>query len=293
MALSQEFLDHLAQGHTTLARCWALTRRDGWRMGFTDHDRDLSFEGITFRADTGLTARVLAQTTGLSIDNTEAVGALSDSSVTEADIRAGRYDGATIEAWLVNWADVEQRVLQFRGRLGEVTRGAGAFQAEIEGLTEALNQPQGLVYQTACSAVLGDGRCRVDLSRPEFHDERPAEAIEEDGARLRFAQAANFVDRWFERGRLVVLSGAAQGLSVAIKNDRLLGEERVIDLWESLRAPLAPGDRLRLEAGCDKEPGTCRFKFDNLLNFRGFPDIPGEDWLTEFPRQPGAETAQP
>ena len=122
---------HLATGATTVCRAWAVVRRDGSVYGFTDHDRDLAFEGIAFLASTGLTARALQQTTGLSVDNSEALGALSDASVSEADLLAGRFDGAEVRAWLVNWASVEDRVLQFRGTFGEVSRSGGAFQAEL------------------------------------------------------------------------------------------------------------------------------------------------------------------
>jgi uncharacterized phage protein (TIGR02218 family) len=44
---------------------------------------------------------------------------------------------------------------------------------------------------------------------------------------------------------------------------------------------------IRLEAGCDKRAETCRLKFDNFLNFRGFPHIPGEDWLSSYPVSAG------
>jgi uncharacterized phage protein (TIGR02218 family) len=37
-------------------------------------------------------------------------------------------------------------------------------------------------------------------------------------------------------------------------------------------------------AGCDKRAETCRAKFGNFLNFRGFPHIPGEDWVTAYPK---------
>src|SRR5690606_20789661 len=127
MTYPQDLRDHLATGATTLARCFAVTRKDGAVMGFTDHDRDLSFEGIVFRADSGLTAKAIQQSTGLSVDNTEAFGALKSEAITEADILAGRYDGAEVRGWLVNWADVSVRVLQFRGTLGEVVRRGGGF----------------------------------------------------------------------------------------------------------------------------------------------------------------------
>ncbi|MGH1367265.1 MAG: DUF2163 domain-containing protein [Maritimibacter sp.] len=288
MAVSESFAAHIDLGITTLARAWAVTRRDGLVLGFTDHDLDLSFDGITFKADTGLSARAVSQSTGLSIDNTEALGALSDAAMSEADIRAGRYDGAKVEAWLVNWADPSMRLLQFRGYLGEVTRVAGAFRAELVGLSEALNQPQGRVYQKPCSAVLGDGRCGVDTLDPAFSAQ--AVVVSVDGANLSVSGAVAYAARWFERGRLEVTSGAASGLVGAIKNDRLAGDLREIELWDSLRSDLAVGDALRLVAGCDKRPGTCHVKFDNIVNFQGFPHIPGEDRLTSIPVNGGVST---
>ena len=273
---------HLATGATTVCRAWAVVRRDGTVYGFTDHDRDLAFEGVAFLASSGLTARALQQTTGLSVDNTEAMGALSDASVSEADLLAGRFDGAEVRAWLVNWASVEDRVLQFRGTFGEVSRAGGAFQAELRGLTEGLNQPQGLAYQRGCSAVLGDGKCRFDLTQPGYFTQR---AVEEfvDQRVFRFAGFGGFDDRWFERGRLVGVTGAATGLMGLVKNDRIVGSVREIELWQSLGSDLVAGDLIRIEAGCDKRAATCRVKFGNFLNFRGFPHIPGEDWLTSYP----------
>jgi uncharacterized phage protein (TIGR02218 family) len=276
MALSDAFEAHLATGVTTLARCWALTRADGTAFCFTDHDCDIAFDGMVFKADSGLTARALQQTTGLSIDNSEALGALSDASVTESDIRAGRFDGATVEAWLVNWAAPEQRVMQFRGSLGEITRAGGAFQAELVGLTEALNTLQGRVYQTQCSAVLGDASCRVDLDDPAFSGIGIVQAVGEQRV-MQVSGLESYANGWFTRGRLTVVNGAAQGLTGVIRRDSLGDGVREIDLWQSLRAEIAPGDSVQLDAGCNKTAARCKEKFNNFLHFRGFPDIPGED----------------
>ncbi|MEZ5913099.1 MAG: DUF2163 domain-containing protein [Paracoccaceae bacterium] len=279
---SEALLAHLKSGSTTVCRAWAVTRKDGVEYGFTDHDEDLSFAGITFRARTGMSARALQQTTGLSVDNTEALGMLSDAAVREADILAGRFDGAEVRAWLVNWQDTDARIVQFRGTFGEITRGAGAFQAELRGLTEVLNQPQGRVYQKTCSAVLGDGRCRFNLDTPGYFAE--AALVEAEEARvLRFSGIDGFPARWFERGRLRVVSGASAPLVGIIKNDRKKDGLREIELWEALGTDPAAGDLVRLEAGCDKRPSVCKVKFNNFENFRGFPHIPGEDWLMSYP----------
>jgi uncharacterized phage protein (TIGR02218 family) len=282
MAGAEGLYEHLETGTTTVCRAWEILRKDGVWFGFTDHDVDLDIAGQVFRANSGLTARALQQTTGLSVDNTEAVGALSDLAVTEADILAGRFDGAALPGWEVNWANPYDRILTFRGSIGEITRAAGAFQAELRGLTEVLNQPQGRAFQRSCPAILGDAKCGFDLSQPGFSTELAVEAISGNRV-LRFAGLDAFEDRWFEKGRLVVLSGVGAGVMGVIKNDRIGTASRMVELWQDLGPKLDVGDLVRLEAGCDKRGETCRLKFDNFLNFRGFPDIPGEDWLTSYP----------
>lgn len=288
MGYSEELKAHLASGATTIARAWAVTRRDGQVLGFTDHDVALDFDGIRFAPDTGMTAKALSQSTGLSVDNSEAFGALSSAAITEADLLAGRYDGAEVRAWLVNWAEVSERALVFRGHLGEITRGAGAFTAELRGLSELLAAETGRIYHGRCSAVLGDRGCGFGLNTPGYSVELALEVVEEAQV-FRFAALPSFDDRWFEKGRLRVLSGAAKGLVGVIKNDRLSGTgTREVELWQRLGADVAPGEMVRLEAGCDRRPETCKLKFHNFLNFRGFPHIPGEDWLMSYPTSAGA-----
>jgi uncharacterized phage protein (TIGR02218 family) len=274
---------HLATGATTICRAWALERAGGEVLGFTDHDRDLGFDGVVFRAEAGLTARALEQVTGLAVDNSEAVGALRDAGLREEDILAGRYDGAGLRIWEVNWADVAQRRLIFRGSLGEITRAGDAFRAELRGLSEPLGQPGGRIYHAACSAVLGDHACRVDLGAPGYFAEVPV-VFAGEGVEIGFAPVETVGPGWLASGRLLVLSGAAEGLVGHIRDDRMRDGVRVLTLWDSLRAPLVPGDMVRLEVGCDRQAATCRLKFDNMLNFQGFPHIPGEDWMSAYPK---------
>ncbi|PWG18266.1 DUF2163 domain-containing protein [Salibaculum griseiflavum] len=278
-------IDHLATGLTTTCWCWAIVRTDGVTFGFTDHDLNLEFEGIEFKAQSGLTARAVMAGSGLSVDNSEAMGALSDAAVTETDIEAGRYDAAEVRLWQVNWADPEQRALRFRGHIGELRRKAGAFHAELRGLTEALNQPQGRVYQAPCAAVLGDARCGVDLSEPAYSVEAEIDAV--DAARVfHFSGLDGFEPDWFTRGTLNVLTGPVAGLFQPIKQDDVAGDgTRTVGLWQPLGAAPQVGDRVRLVAGCDKRAATCRLKFSNFINFQGFPHIPGEDWLMRVPRR--------
>lgn len=263
----------------TIARAWAVTRADGLVLGFTDHDQVLSFDGILFRPDSGLTARAVVQSSGLSVDNSEAVGVLSDNAITEIDLMAGRWDGADVRLWDVDWTAPDNRRLIFRGHLGEIARSGAAFRAELRGLSEPLNKSQGRVYHPRCSAELGDGQCRFDLTKAGYSAEGVIQS-EDGGQRLILTGIAGHDTHWFEHGQVLVLTGPAEGLSGVIKVDQAQANaRRQIELWTGLGIRPQIGDRLRLIAGCDKRSETCRMKFLNYLNFRGFPHLPPEDWL--------------
>lgn len=269
----------LASGVTTLARCWRVTRRDGVRLGFTDHDQDLVFTDMTFRAASGMTASAAESSLGLHVDGLEIVGALDDAGLSDADLARGAYDGAEVDLLLVDWTDVSSRVVVFSGALGEVAREGGAFKAELRSLTHALAQPRGRIYQSACDATLGDQRCKVDLDLPAH---RATGAVSETLGPRGF-QAAALLGRKsvFARGRLVWTSGANQGAAAEAR--RHAGD--FIELAEAPPMPIAAGDAFTVTAGCDKAFETCRTRFDNAVNFRGFPQMPGNDWLTRPARQ--------
>ncbi len=282
MPLSQSSSAFLASGTTTLCRCWYLVRRDGRTFAFTDHDGPVEFDRTRFRPTEAVTAQALEQTTGLAVDNSEILGALADQGMTEDDIRAGLFDGARVEIWLVDWTDPTSRLLQFRGEIGEIERAGGAFKAELRGLTEMLNQPQGRLYQRPCRAILGDRECGIDLDDQRYSLEVTLQR-DPDGAILTLPQ----IDRdegWFDGGRLLIQDGVCRGLFRVIKADRKRAAGRHLELWDPLPSEVGAGTRIVIKAGCDKAAGTCRRKFDNIKNFRGFPFLPSEDWLYAYPK---------
>lgn len=259
---------------TTHARAWIVTRPDGLTLGFTDHDEPLTVAGVECRPDSGLSASAFVAGTGFAVDNAEATGAMSSDAITEADIESGLWDGATVAGHEVDWANGAAR-LTFRGSLGEIRRGAGAFHAELRGLTEALNRPIGRLYQRDCDATLGDARCRAVV--PEVEADAPAPGPDAAVLDLTLPDPP----RRFERGTVRALTGGSAGQVARIRTDRPYGAGRRLELWTPL--PMEQGDRIALTPGCDKRAETCRVTFDNLLNFRGFPHIPGEDWLIAVP----------
>jgi len=268
----------------TLCHAWAITKGNGTILGFTDHDLELSFDGVSFKPSGGFSAAALQKTTGLAIDNSEVLGAITDSAIRNDDIEAGHFDGAEVKVWLVNWNETDQRQLEFSGFIGEIHRKGSLFQAELRGLSAALNRPIARVYQAPCTAVLGDKACLFDFQTAGFHHICEIEKVE-DNRILHFAELSIFEPGWFIKGQVTVLSGAALGQVLLIKSDAFDGQSRIIELWETVRAPLQTGDKIKLFAGCDKDFKTCRLKFNNAVNFRGFPDIPPEDWIAIHPSQ--------
>ena len=195
----------IESGAATLAHVWLLTRRDGARLVFTDHDRDLVHDGLACRASSGWTAGAADAGLGFVAGGASASGGLDSEALAEADIVAGLYDGCTVECRRVDWSEPALFVRLWTGTISRLKREGGAFVAEIEGPLAALDRVAGSTFGRLCDANLGDGRCGVAEAHPAF------------------------------------------------------GE------------------------GCDKRSSTCSERFNNLLNFRGFPDIPGEDFLTVYP----------
>ncbi len=281
--IDPQLVAHLEAGTTTLAWCWRLTRNDGTRLGFTDHDRDIVFDGTVFEAAAGLTTSEIRDGLGLSVDNLEVESALTSDRLNERDLAAGQYDDAKVEIFRVNWQEPGQRVLMRAGSLGEVRRAGVGFAAEVRGLAHYLQQPQGRLYQYTCDADLGDARCGIGLDGAAFS---AIATITQASSRRTFVVdgLTAYADAWFARGMATFLTGPATGVSGEVREHRVLANGVEIALWQPLGHVPAPGETFQIRAGCDKHLTTCRAKFANAVNFRGFPHMPGNDFLSRIAR---------
>ena len=274
--------EHLNTGATTMCWCWKLTRNDAGVQGFTDHDVDLAFDGVTYEAASGFTASEVQSLLNLAIDNLTVTGALSSATINEDDLASGLYDNAAIEIWRVNWASPDQCVLMRKGNLGEVKRGKTAFQAELRGLAHVLNQPVGRVYGNGCDADLGGARCTIDLTNALYRGTASVAAAT-DARRFTATGLDAFSDGWFSGGKLVWSSGANAGRAMEVKRHGVSALGVSVELWQAMSEAIAPGDGFIITAGCDKQFVTCKTKFANTANFRGFPYMPGNDAVMSYP----------
>jgi len=276
-SISPDFAEHLAGDVTTLATCWKVTRRDAAVLGFTDHIRDLEIDGVIYRAASGYTRTAIRSTADLAVDNLDVESVFSDDGITEEDLRVGRYDFAEIRMFVVNYEDLSQGILKLRrGWLGEVSIQDDMYVAELRGMAQKLQMTVGEIYTPDCAADLGDVRCGVDLA-----------TLEENGSVASVTSDTTFdtsltqTTGWYDGGELTWTAGANTGQTVAVRNWDT--GDSTLSLFLPALFAVEVGDTFTIRPGCDKSFATCKAKFDNAVNFRGFPHVPGNEQILRYP----------
>lgn len=256
--------------------CWRLERRDGATIGLTAHDRDLMVDGLLHRAAPGLSPSAVTLGDGLDAAAMDVTGALTHAAITEADLLAGRWDGARVAVTLVDWRDPATVVPLCEGRIGAVELKDGGFAAALDGPAARLDRPVAEETSPDCRAELGDRRCRVAMAaRTRF-----ARVAAAEGVRVTLDRTEPVPDGW-GHGRLRWFGGANAGLAARV----LRSEGAVVTLAAAPPFPVVAGTLVEIAEGCDRTLATCAGRFGNAANFRGEPYLPGIDLLTRYPGQ--------
>jgi uncharacterized phage protein (TIGR02218 family) len=263
----------LEQPLVTLAFCWRIERRDGVTIGLTSHDRDLVIGGLTYRAAPGMTPSAVRSGIGLEGEDSDLAGALSSDAISEADLMAGRWDGAALELWLTQWEAPGDLWLSLaRGEIGAVARKGAAFSAELIGAAAVLGAAVAPSTSPDCRASLGDRACRVDLAGRR----RVVVVPSVDGVEV---AVGGLVAGDYAFGTVRWLGGANAGLVQAVVDNQADG----VTLADPPAFAVAAGTLALLTEGCDRQMATCAGRFGNGVNFRGEPYLPGMDLLTRYP----------
>lgn len=282
--IGASLLAHLAQTTTTLALIVKITRADGSIFGLTGHDRSLTYLGQLY--ETGAAAPqllALVRSAGVNVDNSEIEGAISDV-VEVDDIEAGDWRAARLDIWRVNWKDLTMghEVIGV-GELGQIQHDGRGFKVEFMGRTHKLGRVITRHYLPTCDADLGDVRCGVDIEALKI----TGEVASVTSNRLFVASTSGspsviWVDQYHTYGKLVWLTGLNAGRAMEIKEQLAdgtftlqLGMKREIAAGDTFNA--YPGCNKLLKTGASEYLGDCKVKFDNVIRFRAFPEIPGID----------------
>jgi hypothetical protein len=144
-----------------LCQAWIVTRADGMKLGFTDHDRDLVVDGVTCRAGGGWSPGASETAAGYVPGQGAALGVLDDAGITQNDLAAGLYDGAKVAALRVDWRAPGRLVRLWTATIAAVSREGEAFKATLAGPLAELERVAGRTFTRPCDARLGDGRCGI------------------------------------------------------------------------------------------------------------------------------------
>lgn len=272
---------HRAGGTTTLAYCWRLERLDGQIFRFTSLDVNLEFEGELYLSAQGFTPSPIQNAADLSVTNLDVVGPINTVSIEETDVIAGLWDAATVEVFEVNYRDMSQgRMKLLNGKLGNLNAGQVQFEAEQRGIEQAFQQPFGRVFAPTCDATLGDARCGVHLPALTVAGTVTAVTSRREFVASALAQATDF----FGGGLVEWTAGANVGVRMEVQRFIPGG---AFELVLQLPYDLQVGDTFTVSPGCRKRRNEdCRDKFANAVNFRGFPDIPGNNRILGSANQP-------
>jgi uncharacterized phage protein (TIGR02218 family) len=284
--ISRGFFNGLKQVSTRLCKCWRIETEDGLILGFTEHDQKIvisEFIGgetveITYEPTNAFSSTAFAQSSDLSVDNISVVALLSDA-IKEHDLHAGKFDNADVKIFYVQWDNLAKGTMALLGaRFGEITFMDGKFETELRSRGQALQQNIGEVYGLECNALFGDERCTVDAEAYTFEGtvSAPYELVG-----FFDMTGRNEPDDYFQYGTVKFTSGQNEGLEIEVRGYKQ--SSHIVHLLEPMPYPIETGDTYQITAGCDKVCDTCRLKFDNLVNFRGFPHMPTEQEATETP----------
>lgn len=277
---------HLESSTHTLTTCWKVITRLGDVYGFTSHDDDIEIDDITYRGTAAMTGLTLESKSDLSVDNLEVSTFTSAASLDGLKIMAGLFDGAEVYLFMVNYLDLTMGEIPLKsGVLGEISAADNNLRVEFRSLSQHLNQSLGSVYSPTCRATfgsqIGDEKwwCGIDKNAFTFAGTVSAVAGRSVFTSTNLAQA----DGYFNYGIITWTSGANEGLSMEVRTY----VDDVVTLFMGMPYDIQVGDTFASVAGCDKKFKTCRIKFDNAINFKGEPHVPGQHVLLQYGKQPG------
>lgn len=259
-----------ANGSMTISRQWKATRRDGYVLAVTTCARDLLFEGVLYKSADGFVPKQISQDASAAVANTEVEGALSDE-IEEIDFEAGKWDGAEVEVFEVNYRNLANgKMILGVVTMGEIKCTRSAFNAELRGLTQVMQKVTGLRVLPTCPKQFGDSKCRVDLGPITVTG-----TITSVSDRRTFSDSSRSeADDYFGAGRVMMTSGDSEGEEIEVYS--FSSGQFVMHL--PFKRNIAVGDTYQAIPGCRKRRNEdCRDKWSNTLNFGGFRFVPGPD----------------
>lgn len=267
------------------ANLWQIDKDDGSVLRFTDYNNIITFENNEYTPTDGVSSSARRKEAGFSGQNVEILGIVSDSTITHDDLRAGLLNNAEITETLIDYRfPYLGAITQYKYTIINISFSNERWEAQVQGITRKLSQKVGRIYGRLCDNDLGDFICRVDVVA--LSENGTVFAINTSGqnARTTFdASGLTEVDGFFTHGRLTWTTGLNAGFKSQVKL-HTVGAATTIELQIPTSYAIVVNDTFNVEPGCAKRlQEDCDDKFDNVVNYTGFPFIPGVDKTLKVP----------
>lgn len=278
--------NHYALGTTTLSQAIRVVRSDGQVFAYTSAQTPVRIDGLVYERS-GLNLSDVVTNMDGSVGNMELTTLDPDGVINRAEVFGGLWKNASFVIFEYNRQDPEggQNPL-VSGVFGEVTFHNNRVTIELRDLTQYLQQSVGEVTTKNCRNRLGDARCAVDLAPFTVTGtitHVTSNQVCRDDTRTE-------EDDWFGEGEFEFTNGPKAGFKTKVKAYTDDGTFTfMLPMWSAIEV----GDEYRAVAGCRKRHdrtldnplgvSDCRDKFNNVLNFRGEPHLPGIDKITAEP----------
>lgn len=278
-------------------QCWKITRLDGQVFAYTAHDEPVDYNGTTYSPCDSLKATAVSGgvEAGADAGDVEITGIISDTGITEEDLAGGIFDGATVEIYLVPFDresvdGVTPKTDQIstrltKGIISKIQHTPRQYVATVNTPGAKLTQQALLkAYTPACRWTLGSPQCGVVLDSSDAAigsvTSVPARNAAASITHRAFSDSTRMeATDYFTFGKLTWTSGANTGIEATVKTFGYSDFE----LWDIMPNEIQVGDGYEVMPGCNKTSTDCSTKFNNLINFGGFPKIPGKDSIYETP----------
>lgn len=295
---------HLDQDATTLCLLLRVRTKDGTVYGFTNLDADVVYNpatvdpggtgddwgSATHRADNGFTPERLQASADLNVDNTDLQGWVSDTGITEQQIRAGLFDYAQVRVYRVNYMDLTLgHELVMSGTCGETQYTATGWKTEFRSISQQLKQPVCQLYSLTCRARFGSKTIGTGGEQPE--ERKPCgkdwtwagytvTGVDTDEPdRIFTASAMAEATDYYRLGVVRWLTGSNAGAQMEV-DANAAGE---VTLSLPIAYDVEVGDTFEIRKDCSKlwddADNGCLFHWgsERANHFRGEPDIPIAD----------------
>ncbi len=259
---------------STLCRLLTITLTNATVLRRTDLDRDVKL-GLNTYSSSGIDASAFRQSSiGGGSGGTLTLVLSEDAGISEQMVRSGALTGAKYIIEVIDYDHPEYGTMILGvGQFGEINfTERGECDISLDSLfAQGSATNIGENYSQECRNDFGDQYCLFDVEalRVSFI----IDLVTTNQAFVANELTSDEDDEWMN-GVVTFTSGDNIGTSVEVAFSSIDGS-----IYLALPPPyvIQPGDEASIVPGCTKQRTQCRGKYDNLLNYRGEPDVPTID----------------